>query len=798
MLGNYLIIAYRSFLKNKISYSINVIGLALGISGSLLLTTHIWDELTFDSFHNNKHQLYQVTRFFKKIGQRSSTSPPLASTMAENFPEIKSATRYYVRNGNVQVGTTAYSEKLYFVDPEFFDMFSFPLEVGEQKAILNTPDEVLITKKIAQKFFGDVSPLGKTLKIRSNDWSKDYDFTVAGILEDIPSNSSIKLSVVLPTKFLAKTNHAFRNGGYWKSIGANTFILLNHGTNLKELESKIGDLVNKNIPYKNSNEREYALLPLLDIHFADIQQLFIVHSKKSYIYILSGLALLIIVIASINSTSLSIGQSAKRTKEIGLRKSVGASRKQLIWQFLIESILTAFLAFLISIVLVILLLPAFNDILDKQLSFNIFNQPLFIILLFSLVLATGLLSGSYPALVLSKLSPDVNLRKQLTLLGNKQLITGLSTLQFIISSFLIILTFLMGKQLETIFSKNLGFKDDLVLKLDVPINRSNKLLEQYRDILNAETSILSVSGSWNRISSDKGVAYNQFEFLINDEKINGKVLTIDHELINTLHVKLKKGRQINPRDTTKHYRKVLLNERFVLEAGLIDPIGTIIEFPMGESLCMFTQAEVVGVLEDFHYESLHQTIAPLVITSSHYLLYSSLYVRLAHGNLKEQMGLLRDKWDLIAPDLPFTYTFMDEVIEAQYKAEQKWLDIGFYASFLAISIACMGMFGITVLSTSQRVKEIGIRKVLGASISSILLLLSKDHIKIVLLAYVIAVPLANYAISLWLEDFAYKVDIAWWYFLVTGIIVLLITILTVSTQSIKSALSNPVDCLRNE
>ncbi|UZR98110.1 ABC transporter permease [Chondrinema litorale] len=797
MLRNYLKITLRGLVKNKLFTFINVFGLALGITGCLLLTMHIWDELTFDQFHEKKNNIYQLSYHYKdKL--YSYTSPPLANAIQESLPEVKQAVRFYEKTANIQIGSEAFTEEINYVDPIFFDMFNYPFLEGSQENLLQNPQEILLTHKIALKYFGEEPAIGKTLRIRSDDWSQDYDFIVTGILADIPGNSSLQFDIILPISFLEKVDYSFQNGGSWQSLGPNTFIEVNEGVNISGLENKIIDLVDSRLPDEN-RKRVYSLLPLLEIHFADVNQRIIVTSKLSYVYILASLAALILIIACINFTSLSISQSSRRTKEVGMRKTMGASRKQLIIQFLSESLLMTILSFILSAVLLTFSIGVFNDIVGKALSFKIFSEPIFLILIGGLIILTGFLSGSYPALILSSFSPDTNLRQKFKLFGNKQLIAVLATFQFILSSFLIISTFLMNEQMQAVFSKNLGFKEDFVLKLKVPHNRSGNLLDKYRNELSNESVVKSVSGSWNEISSANGISFNAFDFEVQNRELKGKALSIDHKLLNTLQVQLKKGRMLSSYDTVRSYKMVIVNEKFVTEAGLKNPIGTVIDFPAGIYLSdLFLKAEIVGVVEDFHYESLHQTIAPLIIQLGTTPYYSDLYIRLAPNNLNEGLSKLTEKWKVVAPDLPFDYEFMDEVVKQQYEADQKWLTIGFYASGLAIFIACMGMFGLAAFSSAQRVKEIGIRKVMGASVSSILMLLSKDYIKLVLLAYIIAVPLANYVFSVWLESFAFKIAISWWYFLITGIIVSLIAILTVSGQSFKASVSNPIDCLRNE
>ena len=798
MLRNYLKITLRGLVKNKLFTFINVFGLALGITGCLLLTMHIWDELTFDQFHEKKNNIYQVTRFHDNISS-SYTSPPLAATISENFAEIKNAVRFYKKTGNIQIGSDAFTEKINYVDPVFFDMFNFPLLEGSPENILQNSNEILLTNKMAHKYFGDESAIGKTLKIREDSWQQAYDFTIAGILEDLPGNSSLLFDIVIPISFLESFDYSFQNGGSWRSLSPNTFIEVSDETNINLLEEKIAKLVYARQPENDKYERVYRLYNITDIHFSEIRQNFMVNSKLSYVYILESLAILMLLIACINFTSLSISQSSRRTKEVGMRKTMGATRKQLIIQFLSESLLMTVMSFILSGVLLVFSIGVFNDIVGKALSFKIFSEPIFLILIGGLILLTGFLSGSYPALILSRFSPDTNLRQKFSLFGNKQLIVVLATFQFIISSFLIISTFLMNEQMQAIFSKNLGFKDDFVVKLHVPFKRGGKLLEQYRIELKNEPVVKSVSGSWNDVSSANGISFNLFDFIVENKEVKGKTLSIDYELLNTLQVKLKTGRMLTPNDTSRSFRKVIVNEKFVKETGISNPIGTMIDFPTGKYLFdLFIQAEIVGVVEDFHYESLHQNIDPLVLQSSNNPTYSSLYIRLAPNNLQEAMSILKENWKEVAPDLPFKYDFMDDVVKRQYEADQKWLTIGFYASCLAILIACMGMFGLAAFSSAQRVKEIGIRKVLGASVSSILMLLSKDYIKLVLLAYIIAVPLANYVFSVWLESFAFKIAISWWYFLITGIMVSLIAILTVSGQSLKASTTNPVNCLRND
>ncbi|MBX2840674.1 MAG: ABC transporter permease, partial [Flammeovirgaceae bacterium] len=766
----------------------------------LLLTLHVWDELTYDQFHQKKGSIFQVGTLYKGKSY-SRTSPPLAGFIKSNFPEVKNAIRYYEKNCAVkisQTGNDPINEKVNFADPGFFELFTFPFVSGNTEMALHNPYEIIISEKYAAKYFGNKDAIGKVISVKADNWDQAYDFTISGVVADPPGNSSLKFDLLLSISFLEKIDGTFDPDKKWLTLSPNTFIETEANVDLEELAIKLATLVNENLSQKSNVMRAYNIELLTELHFSDTHQKYFKTSNIQYLYILGGLGLLILLVACINFTTLSISKSSIRAKEVGVRKTMGAQRIQLVIQFLGESFLLTFLATIIGLIFLSLILPVFNDLLGKQLSLTLIFQKSFFLLLGLILLLTALFSGGYPALIISNYKPDINLRTRFKAIGKNQLVGVLATLQFIVSAFLITSTLIMNEQLQEVFHKNLGFDENLMIRLNVPFTEGKKLLQLYQNQLTKESKVKSVSGSWEHFSGESGVSFNEFEFVVDGQSVKGKTMGVAQNFIETLKIPLVLGRntlkQVN-RDETPI--EIIVNEKFIKEFGLEDPIGKTVNCPEGSILVgQFEQATIIGVVKDFNYESLYKEIQPLAIQASQ--VYSNLYVRISSENIQEGLGLLQENWKEIAPDLPFEYQFLDEDIQNQYKADFKWLTIGFYASALAIIIACLGLFGLASYTSNQRVKEIGIRKILGASISSILMLLSKTYLKLVLVAILIAIPISNYFITEWLNSFAYKIEVKWWHFALSGGVIIFIALFAVSGQSLKASTTNPVDNLRNE
>ncbi|WP_020527067.1 ABC transporter permease [Flexithrix dorotheae] len=800
MLKNYFIVSWRNLWRSKLFSFINITGLSLGIAGSLLIALHVWDELHFDQFHEKKEAIFQVGTMYKGKSY-SRTSPPLAGFIRSNFPEVKNVVRYYKKDCVVKIPgliNDPFNESVYFADPGFFELFSFPFVSGNAQKALNNPYEIIITEKYANKYFGEEEALGKVITVKSEGWDKSHDFTITGIVADIPGNSSLQFELLLSLSFLEKIDRTFEPGEKWFTLGPNTFMESEDNVNLKEFAIKLEALVNENLSQNSKIKRSYKIEPFTDLHFSDTHQKYFKTSNIQYLFILGALGLIILIVACINFTTLSISKSSVRAKEVGVRKTMGAQKVQLIIQFLGESFIMTFLAAIIGLIFLSMALPVFNDLVGKQLYISAIFQKSLSIWLGLILFVTAILSGGYPALIISNYKPDINLRGRFKALGKNQLISILATLQFIVSAILITSTLIMNAQLQQVFQKKLGFDENLVIRISVPFSEGEKLLQLYQNQLANEPEVKSVSGTWEHFSGETGVSFNDFEFLIDGQSIRGKTMTVAPNFIETLRIPIVAGRHtLIPLNGGEKPMGIIVNEKFIKEFGLTDAIGKTVECPQGSVLLgHFEKATIVGVVKDFNYQSLYKEIEPLVLQAGQ--VYSNLYVRINAEKIPEGLELLQDNWKEIAPDLPFDYNFLDEDIQNQYQADLKWLKIGFYASVVAIIIACLGLFGLATYTSNQRVKEIGIRKILGASISSILILLSKTYLKLVLVAIVIAIPISNYFIIEWLNSFAYKIEVKWWHFALSGGIIICIALFTVSGQSLKASSTNPVDNLRNE
>jgi putative ABC transport system permease protein len=773
MLRNYLVVALRNMLRHKGYSFINVAGLAMGMACFILIVLWVRDELSYDRFHLNADRLYLVTDYEKYADGdelKFSVNPPeLAPTLISEYPEIVDAIRYRPMGGMiVRSGDNSFSEDgLTFADSSFFSMFSFPFVKGGPDQALSSPNSVVITEKAVVKYFGDEDPIGKTLLLDDR-----VNVTVTGITEEVPSNSHLQFDLV--ADFSTVKEFGLETKG-WNQFAHETYVLLADNADWTQLSKKIAGTIKR---HDQDAIVELSLQPVTDIHLSE---------DMPSIYLFSIIAAFILLTACINYMNLTTARAGNRGKEVGLRKVVGASRKEIVLQFFGESILVSMVALCLSFFLIEIFLPLFNDLSAKQLSFSLMKSGSVILILLGTAVATGTISGSYPAFFLSALAPASVLKGSWRSgPGGAVLRKLLVSLQFVLSITLIIGTVVIGRQLHFIRSQKLGFDKEQVLcinlKGDSP--RKSELLKSELSKTEGVASISAVSGPpaglhMSTLIHEWGNGQVQGEILIHR-------LFADYDFARTLGIQMAQGRFLSQKFISDTSRSVVVNEAAVRAMGM--------ESPLGKEVLGST---IVGVVKDFHFSSLHSEIKPLAIQHEPDML-RYLLVKMKPGDISHFISSLEATWSKLVPGAPFEYQFLDEKIDRLYRTDQRIGKIINSFTVLALFIACLGLFGMASFSAEQRTKEIGIRKVLGATVPEITFSLIREFSKWVLLANLIAWPLAYFTMNRILQIYAYRISLDVWIFLVAGAAALILAVTTVSYQSIRTALTNPVETLRYE
>lgn len=821
MIKNYFKIAFRNLFKHKVYSFINIFGLAVGIACCLLIGLYIQNEWSYDTFHSKSDRIYRVwTQSRASDGQiklHTGTPIPLGPALKENIPEIEQVT--YIHRFNDLVRTAdrpdALDENVLVVTSDFFQMFDFSLVEGDASSVFNNPSSVVITEETARRFFGGQDPMQKNLSIRTR--GEFREFTVTGIIEQAPSNSSLTYSMLIPNENLDQLLGE-RARSSWFSGAGSTYVLLPDGADSSELEAKLASMMRGILGEDMLRDREFAigLQPLTDIHLNPAYPvMFASVSDPSYSYILAAIALLILLIACVNFTTLSISKSASRAKEVGIRKTIGAVRQHLMYQFWGEALMTTTFALAVGVLVAELLLPFFNDLSGTSLELSITIGTLFT--LAALAVLISLIAGIYPAVILSGFRPVEVLKGRLNLSADKSLFRqSMVVMQFALSIALIFCMITMRQQLNYIQNKNLGYQKDQVVVLESGLTSSpNTSLEEFiqeggrrkellESKLRSSPEVQDFAVSFFTPIQTAGWANLGFE---DDEgqqrSFHGNV--VDADFLPALGIKMIKGRNFSDDNPSDQRRAMIVNEAMVEAFGWENPIG--------ERLpgAIFEDHEIIGVVENFNFESLHTPVEPLALTMTPSTLLSGtnfiqmgnfpvprFSIKLNTRDLGGTMAEIKDAWEEVVPGTAFDFTFVDQALDAQYRKEQRLSSIVTTAAVFAILIACLGLFGLASLMIVRRTKEIGVRKVLGASSSSIVLLVNTEFTKLVLVAFVIAVPVAWYFMSGWLQNFAYRIDVGLGIILMVGLSALVVAWLTVSYQSIKATLVNPVNSLRSE
>ncbi|MFD2571050.1 ABC transporter permease [Spirosoma soli] len=785
MLRNYIKIAWRNIAKSKTFSFINVLGLALGMTCSLLILLWVQDERSINRFHANGSRIYQVFENQRWTGNEVSTTQstpgPLAPALVAEVPEVAKAVKVtWEEERLLALGDKAYKEKGRVAGPDLFQIFSFPLLHGNAKTAISEPTSIVISEKVARKLFGKTDVLGRMIRLDNKENRK-----VTGVLRDIPKTSALKFDFVLPLEPFEKENQWLTK---WDNNGIRTFVLLHANANINRVNAKILNMVHQHD--KNVTTITTFLFPFEDAYlyskFTNGQP---DGGRIEYVRLFTIVAIFILIIACINFMNLATARSAKRAKEVGIRKVVGAERTFLIGQFVGEAVLTAGMALIFAIVLVQILLPFFNQLTEKEISIQ-YGNPFYWLTLLGLALVTGIISGSYPALFLSSLQPVKILKGTLRFNSGAVLFRqGLVVFQFALSLLLIIGTLIAGRQVDYIRTKNLGLdRENMVymsLEGDLP-----KKFDVFKQELLQSPGIQTVSSSGSDPlaigNSTIGVEWKGKDPA---DKTLFTQMPVSYDFINTMKIKLLDGRDFS-KDIVTDSTNYLVNEEAARRMGMKSPVGQNLKF-WGKS------GKIIGLMKNFHLNSLRVAIEPLILRLDT-TYNSTVLVRTQPGQTEKALASLKLLAKKYNPAYPFDYQFADESFEQQYKSETLIGKLANYFAILAIFIACLGLFGLAMFTAEQRTKEIGVRKVLGASIPSIVALLSKDFLRLVLIAILVASPIAWYSMSQWLQDFKYRIDIEWWVFAVAGLMAVVIALFTVSFQSIKAALMDPVKSLRAE
>ena len=797
MLQTYFKTAWRKIAKSKIYSTINISGLSLGLACVMLIMLYVNDEVSYDRFHKNVGQIYRIDKQTTKdngdFHYNSYTGYFPGPRFAAKIPEIQSFVRFQRSETNIKIGKDVQSQDICYVDPGFFSVFDFPLLEGNPATALTGLNAIVLTQEMSKKYFGNSDAMGKTLQVKKGDQFES--FVVTGIAKNCPENSSIKFNALLPIKVSVEDEN---NNGNWFNSFLSTFVVLQPNADIKVVQSKMDKVFAADASPSINGMRSkygisnpgisYVLEPLAGIHLGkEVNARDEVLSDKSnatYSYILSGIALFILLIACINFINLTVAGSVKRAREIGVRKVIGGTRKQLMIHFLSESFLLCLIAFNFAIVIVIMVLPLFNQLSNKALSFSYLLNGKLIIGYMTVFAMTGLLAGFYPAAVLSHYNPVQTLYNRFNIAGKSYLQRSLVIFQFALASFLIIATAAIFLQFNYLTTQSLGYDDsNLITVKKHQLTRSEAAL--FKQALLTSPDIVNVAPA--------SAGSNNTVQLTGGKQINILIETIDPSYLPLLQVPMVAGRNFSPDFPSDSTQAVLVNEAFVQQAGWKQALNQ--QATSFEDNKTYT---VAGIVKDYHYKPLTEQIAPQIFTMNPHNNYSMVFIKIKPGKESSSLQYIAKTFNHLFPLSPFAYSFKREQNELSYATEARWKQIILFSAILTIFISCIGLFGLSVLSAEKRTKEIGVRKVLGASAGNIVSILSTDFLKLIFISLLLSIPLAWIATNKWLQNYPYRVTLSWQLFALSGLLVILIAMGTVSFQSIKAAIANPVKSLRTE
>ncbi len=810
MFKHYFKIAIRNLLKQKGLTAINMFGLSLGIACFSLFLLYALNEFNYDRFHKNAGSIYRMYRWTEAMDGREAGGDtympmPLGPAMKEELTGVSD----YVRvdegwsESFIRVDKHVQGMEVTYADPQFLTVFTFPMKYGNPAQALHDLHSVVLTESVSRQLYGEVNPLGRMLEIKVED--EFIPFTVSGVCEDIPSNSSIQFKILGNFGITELTSSGKRSVGNWHRSAYQTFVLLRDDSKLNAETQRLQGFYQKYHPNDETDLRKsgqwkgkgspvtYGLQPLQSIH-TDLKivggQVNQVNPKNIWTLIL--IAAGVLLIACINFTTLAIGRSAGRAKEVGIRKAVGSDKKNLVLQFLTEAVLLSLFSSAAGLLIARLLLSYFNQLSERTLSFSFTQFPELAWMLAGLSILVGLVAGSYPALVLSAFRPVEVLKSKLRIGGSNFLTKSLVTVQFVLSVGLIISTIIILQQLHFMRSKNPGFNKENVVVINASDTDTKRIYPLLRQSLLSHPEIKNVAGAELSLGEGTGWSRSGFEYKGKQKQVYEYY--VDADYLSTLNMELLAGRNFD-KTIASDTASVIVNE------AMVKDFGWTVQNAVGQQLKGYSEEltpVVIGVVKNFHFRPFSEDVKPQMFQQfSSYVPYK-FFVRIQPGDASSILKAMEKDWKAVVPDLPFKYNFLDDNLDKFYKSEARWASIVGWAGGISVFLACLGLLGLAGLAVVNRTKEIGIRKVLGASVQSIVALLSKDFVKLVAVALLIASPLAWYFMNSWLKDFAYHINIGWWVFLLSGFIATVTAALTISTQAIKAALANPVKSLRAE
>lgn len=818
MWQNYLKTSIRNLWRQKLYTFINLFGLAVGVAFVVLIYLFIRHELSYDRFHANAGHIYRVNSVeYEQSGVREQTDwlgyPKkieglskwpwmplrLGEALREEIPEIRQFTRYDVEEFIVQKDNFNKKEEITFVDSNFFEMFSFDLERGDPSRVLTDPRQVVVTPEVARRYFGTGDPMGEELLVQLND--STIVFTVGGVARPAPAHSSLKYQILMRVENKPFYREQYEN---WTSYNTPLFVELVDGAEQSAVEAKMdvfhqrqyAESIERKQTHRKLKEEEpvstFTLTPLEAIHL-DASIYWEGQGNSLNMFILGGIALLILIIACLNYIALSLAGASGRIQEVGVRKVLGSSPGQIARQFWVEAQLLVVFSLVVAVALVELFLPTFSDFVQRSLPFGWAEKLRLLPPLLAIAGLTGLLSGSYPAFVLSRFRPVFALRGNNTYRFRPPLVKGAVVVQFALSVFLIISSLIMYRQMQYINAKDLGYNGEQVLVLDPHTgwnDEADKLMQRLRNELSGTPGIVRVSGT--NTSFSRG--YNQNGYGAADGELHTTyVYRVDPEYIPLLDLELVAGRNFSEEHPTDVTEAIIVNEALLVDLGIEDPIGAEVPWRPDQN------RKIIGVVKNYNFLDLTHEVEPALLhINPEQGKIIHLLIKLSGEELPATLATLQSAWRRIAPDKPFDYRFMDEDIAAQYESYQRWMSIIGVATVFAIFIACLGLFGLAGIMTVNKTKEIGIRKVLGAGLGQILLLLNKDLAKLAVAALIIAAPAAWYVMNRWLENFEYQIGMSWWIFVLGALVCLALAVGAAGYHAVRAALRNPVEALRNE
>jgi putative ABC transport system permease protein len=793
MLKNYFKIAFRNLWRHRVFSFINILGLTVGMTACFLIFLYVHFELSYDSFHSKANRIYRVVCDIKtptEVIKAGGPSWAVGAHITQDFPQVEAAVRttddeLLVRKGNVKFQEL----NSLWADSAFFGMFDFKLLKGNPKTVLQEPLSIVFSESAAKKYFGNADPVGQTVLLTG----EGFTAKITGIMKDIPENSTIKADMLVSMSTLTrKLNPGLDD--QWGNYGNSTYVLLKPGTHPADLQAQLPAFLERRNGTEMKKINMYPTLflePLKDVYLRSTRNGNNTGNINN-VYIFSWVAVFILLIACFNFVNLTTARSAERAKEVGIRKVVGAVKGQLTGQFIGESVLLCAISFILTLVSTALLLPSFNHLAGKTISTGIFENLNFVLILFLAAIGIGLLAGVYPALVLSSFKPVTVLKGRFSTGTKGQLLRkALVIAQFTISVALIIATIIVYNQMNYMRRQDLGFNKDQMMVINT---NGDPAKDAFRNAVAGLPNIKGVAMASSVPGGGNPAAYSEIENVKGVLQIaNLDLYFVDFDYIPQFKIKMIAGRAFSPDFQTDTTQSMILNEAAVKMFGYTSPARAV-----GHRFKQWgREGRIIGVMKDFHFRSLQLPIKPLSMRIEPNGC-SLVAIKLSTQNLPKTIAAIENKWNALIPARPFSYYFLDEFFDKQYRTEERFGKLFLNFSVLAIIISCLGLLGLASYSTMQRTREIGIRKVLGASVPNIVNLLSREFLKLVAIAILIASPVAWFAMHGWLQDFAYRIEIGWWIFFIAGLIAVLIALATVSFQAVKAAIANPVKSLRVE